>query len=267
MTLVAALALLVVSGCDSGPTQHGSASGDNSGSAASGSKGTSTSQSGQQPNARDILDKAIQAQGGATSADRWKRVYVKYWQESCPPDGGYQEMVFEDSFMLPEKSRRVARSTENGVEHVATFVYNGDKAWMRMDKDSTIDIERPKTEPGVHIIGTLTSLTALRDKNYKLTYYGDTSVADKPVYCIMAAADDDPDHRFYIDKESSLVLKSTKRLKNVLTESTYADYKVIDGGAVPMKITTKVEGKLVNDIKIMELKFGTKFDDSLFAKP
>jgi hypothetical protein len=83
----------------------------------------------------------------------------------------------------------------------------------------------------------------------------------------MASADADLDHRFYIDKETSYVLKSTMRIKNVLTESTYADYKVIDGAAVPMKITTKVEGKLQNAIKIKDLKFGEKFDERLFAKP
>jgi hypothetical protein len=157
LTFASALSFLTALGCDSGPAQRGSGSSDNSGSSTAGSQSSSKNPTGQQLNARDILDKAIQAKGGDTSVTRWKNVYVKYWQENCPPGGGgCTEVVFEDSCLLPEKSRRVARSTDNGVEHVSTFVYNSDKAWVHSDNEPTKEIERPKTEPGVHIIGVLT---------------------------------------------------------------------------------------------------------------
>ena len=52
-----------------------------------------------------------------------------------------------------------------------------------------------------------------------------------------------------------------------IVETTYEQYKDVDGGMVPMRIKAVQDGKMLVDLTLVDLKFADKFDDDTFAKP
>jgi hypothetical protein len=60
---------------------------------------------------------------------------------------------------------------------------------------------------------------------------------------------------------------SPEQGKEVLNESYFKNYKLVEGVRTPTTIIMKQDGKLFVEANITDLKAVGKLDDSVFAKP
>lgn len=77
----------------------------------------------------------------------------------------------------------------------------------------------------------------------------------------------------FFDKETFRLVRSETRVRDEATaqevteESTYSEFKTVEGTQQAMKVSIKRNGKSYADIEVEEFKFSKKLDDSEFAKP
>lgn len=77
----------------------------------------------------------------------------------------------------------------------------------------------------------------------------------------------------FFDKETFHLVRTETRVKDETTsqevteESTFSEYKLIEGAQQPLKITIKRNDKPHADVEVTEFKYVEKLEDSVFAKP
>jgi outer membrane lipoprotein-sorting protein len=109
------------------------------------------------------------------------------------------------------------------------------------------------------------------DKLYpKIEVKGVEKVGDKETYVVVATPKDLPAETFYFDQKTGLLVRhdtiSISPEGKSKSQTTYEDYRVVDGVQIAHK--TKVKTPTVEVItNITEIKHGVKVDDKLFTKP
>src|SRR5262249_10118634 len=116
-----------------------------------------------------------------------------------------------------------------------------------------------------------TMLTALSDKEFKLSPLGEVKVGDVEAAGMRISHKDFKDVSFFFNKKDGLPIKSEIALvdpgmKEITLECLFSDYKEFDSIQYPSKVTIKADGKEFT-MEVSELKAVDKQDDSVFAKP
>jgi hypothetical protein len=155
-----------------------------------------------------------------------------------------------------------------------TIVLDGDRGWSREDgqTEELADDELADRREALYAnwVGTLAPLT---DKAFTVVALGASKAGDRAVDGIAVRRKGHTDVNLYFDKESGLLLKLERLTKNdisgeeVKQEISLGHFKEIDGVQEPMKVIVKVNGSLLAEEEILELKHLEKLDDKLFAKP
>lgn len=228
--------------------------------------GTS-SRADEQADAMKIIDKAIQASGGAellakNKAQTWKEKGTYYGMGNGLP---YTGTVAVD---LPGKMRM-------DVEGVFTIVLNGDEGWIKsggMTKPMTKD-QLAEEKEELHA-GWETTLLPLKSKEYQLSVLGDSKVDNQAVVGVKVTSKGHRDVKLYFDKKTGLLAKGEWTVKadeqggkEVNQESLYQNYKDISGLKIPTKIVIKRDGKLFVESDVSDFKSSAKLDPKEFAKP
>jgi hypothetical protein len=226
-----------------------------------------------QSKARAVIDRAIQAAGGAKNLARYKAIlgeghgtyYGMGSALACTVDGAVQ---------FPRQKRIELKLDFSGMMVSYLQVLNGDKGWVSvqgntqaMDKAQLADAREDV------YYDWLTTLAPLRDPAFHLTPLQAITVDGKPAVGVKVSRKGHHDVRLYFDKESSLLVKGEMAVrppgkdKDVLQESFYSDYKSIKGVQRPRKRTVKRDGKRFLTVEFTDLKVEEKADPKLFAEP
>jgi hypothetical protein len=222
---------------------------------------------------KDLVDKAIKAQGGAEKLKKFKATTFKMKGKFYGMGDGI-EYTGEVAGMYPDKSKSVI-NVDVGQKFTVTQVLNGDKLWVSAngmvtegDKDALAEAKE------VMYAQYVKSLFVLKDKKYKLEPLGESKVNDIEVIGIRVSSKDHRDVNLYINKKNSLLVKSETQVKDQMAggkevnqETFYEDYKDVDGMPAPHKILIHHDGKIYVDAVISEIKSTESLDDSLFGKP
>jgi hypothetical protein len=224
--------------------------------------------------ARAVLEKAIQAHGGADKLERTKRGRLKA-SVNGRLAGSVIQVTWEETFDLPGRFHWSAEGTAGGKAYSEEQAFDGTRGWSRQAKLPPQDIRVPKPEPlEWHWHAILAQLLLLSNKDTELKLLGEEMRDGRRLVAIsarmpQAAAD------LYFDRTTGLLARRVSPLPNFdaakgktveIGEFVYDDYKEVQGVQYPMH--SKATGPRSSlDIKITSIEFLDKIDDDAFAKP
>jgi hypothetical protein len=222
-------------------------------------------QSGEEKDARAIINKAIKAVGGEAKLPRamtWKEKGTYYGMGDGLDYTGIYSVQWPGQFRME-------------IEGVFAIVIDGDKGWMQAGGETK---DMKKEELALHQFnhraGWISSLVALKDKEFQLKTAPDAKVGDKAAAVVLVSRKDYPDVKLYFSKDSGLLIKSEfktkaaeQEFKEVTQSAYYSNHKVVDGANLPHKLVVKRDGKVFVEAEVVEMKLAAKLDAKVFAKP
>jgi hypothetical protein len=227
--------------------------------------------SGQDVEARQIVDKAIAATGGNArlsnlKAATWKTQGTAHF--SGKPTSSKTTLIGE----LPGRFRRDSESIVNGEKIVRSFIVNGNQGWSKdgdQIKPLTDNELLAEKDTFFHKQVALT-LVPLKDKRLELNLVGEEKINGKPASVISVKHQGFHTITLYIDKETSLVVKSeslgldSRTGKQTKLEHFYSQHKDFHGIKYPVKTTTLRDGKLMLEVETLEFTPESHFDANRF---
>ncbi|HEV3146150.1 MAG TPA: hypothetical protein VGZ47_19850 [Gemmataceae bacterium] len=223
--------------------------------------------------AKDILQKAVTAQGGAGNAAKLQNTFLK-GKSSITDGGNGLSLAFEISMQGLDQAKMELEI--NSMFHL-TVGLNKDKAW-RFDPNQNKTEEGKKEETALlrQFLMTLraaASPASITGKDLQLTHGGEGKVNDAEVVILRISQKEQADISLYYDKKTGLPLKAETRLRepNGNMEASYefffSDFKEVDGIKHFTKFKFVREGKDIAEVELSDFKVDQKFDASTFEKP
>jgi outer membrane lipoprotein-sorting protein len=113
------------------------------------------------------------------------------------------------------------------------------------------------------------SLVDYREKGSKVEYLGKESVEGTETYKLKVTLQNGVEQKLFIDTETNLVIKSRTRDlvrgTESVTESTFGDYKEINGITIPFSIETGAPGApQKSKVTIQKVKINIPIDSAIF---
>lgn len=220
-----------------------------------------------------LLDKAIKAAGGE---EILKKSATANMTGKGNIDVGGMMIAFtiDGSFVTPSKARTEIDVDVNGMKIKVINVLNGAKGWVSqmgnvMDMDADAVKEAQEQGHGRWI----ETLVPVKDKAFMLSLLGEAMVNGRPAQGIRVSYPDRRDVSLYFDKETNLLVKTETRSRNPFTmaealqETTYSDFKEMNGMKQPTKIKVLMDGMPFMNAEDLVVKPVDKFDDALFSAP
>jgi outer membrane lipoprotein-sorting protein len=212
-----------------------------------------------------ILDKYIQAVGGAAALARVTHLTATGTYE------GYDtvsEKVPVDVYASAPNQLTTIVHTQNG-DSVTTF--NGTNGWiaaadklMRVLPLTGGDLEGAKMD-------ALLSFPARLKQDFQWrTGFPSVSIDDRPVQVIQNAGRGDTGAKLYFDSETGLLVRQVRFVDTAVgvipTQIDYSDYRDVAGVKVPFKrVITWTDGR--STIQLNEVRPNAQIDAARFAKP
>jgi hypothetical protein len=231
---------------------------------------------GEGPGPRQIVDRAIKAQGGAEAIDKFKSVTFKFKGTSYAVGEG---VPFTGDFAIQGRDQmRVELAFSVGGQDLKFVqVINRDKGWRinpGSDKTETLAKDRLEEQRGQMYAGWVASLAPLRDKAFKLSTVGEAQVDGQPAVGVRVEREGQRPVNLFFGKKSGLLVKSEYTVKDemagdkeVMQEMLYKGYKTFDGARHATRVTINRDGKRFSESEVTEFTRHERLDDSTFAKP
>ncbi len=225
----------------------------------------------QAQDAKDVVDKAIQAHGGAEKLARAKMI-TRTAKGEITSLGAAVKATCELSASLPGKGRWAFELDAGNQKIPVTVVINGDKGWRSgggMARELTKG-EMEEQLPEADVLW-LSTLLPLKENGITLANAAETKVGGEPALGVKVTRKGRPDVTLYFDKKTNLLVKIERRGKeaglDITKEYILSDFKDAEGGKLPAKIVELVNGKKVAEWTVSGYKFPAKFDETTFGKP
>jgi hypothetical protein len=222
--------------------------------------------------AEGVVAKAIKACGGAEKINRWQVGKIKYKTSGSvlaglPPGA---DCTVEETFQYPNQFKRAVSTMVNGKSLTVVYVMNGKQAWVKRG-DSVEALTYSFSPKQRHDFARIIDFTGLT--NIKITLVGEQRVENRPALVVRGEFEKNRKIDCYFDKATAFLVKTSEVAqdprsgKQVMKEAVLADYKEIQGGQVPRRIKTYINGDLKLDIAILDIRFMEKIDEKEFARP
>jgi len=220
-----------------------------------------------------ILDKAIKVLGGE---EKLKKVEAISWttKGTLTINGNENDIKTHAIAKGLDHYRRESEAEFNGEPRKFFIVVNGDKGWRKFGEEPMeMDDERLAIEKrNVYLEVLPATLVPLKGNNYKLEAAGEESVDGKPAVGIKVTGPDQKDFTLYFDKESGLPVKMAAKVVGFqgsehAQETTYKDYKDLDGIKKATKVESKRDGEDFLKAEVTEFKVLDKVEPSSFSEP
>lgn len=226
---------------------------------------TANADDADQKKARTIIDRAIEAQGGAEAVAKQKRILV---EDRGTFYGMGQGLPYEGRFAIDFPNRW---SIE--IVNVFTLVIDGDKGSMVVQgakiplDEAAMKEQKLQTHSGY--ITTLIPLLKPK-KEYRLKLFGTEKVDGEECDGVNVERDDYRTVTLLFSRDSGLLKKSVTVVvddqtgKEVVEESVYSDFRELDGGKFAYRVTISRDGKKYVESETTKLELPEKLDDALF---
>jgi hypothetical protein len=215
--------------------------------------------------ARAIVEKAVQAHGGADVLKKFQAWTMKS-KGKFYGRGEALEYTAETKFQVPNKSRIELEWPGSKF----TQVLNGERGWMSVNGETQEMNKDLLTEARetAHAVN-LTLIVPLLSEDCKLSSLGEAKVSDRAAVGVRVSRKGFRDVSLYFDKENGLLVKLERRAKDPMmggaeytSEVAYGDYKKVDGVQVAFKRTVKRDGKRIDEVEIISAEPAEKLDDT-----
>lgn len=212
------------------------------------------------PSADQLIDKYVQALGGAAAVDkitsRAAKGTIEFGDKSFPID-----LYSKD----PEKRISFTHMPEG--DNVTAF--NGQEGWLGMTGHAMREMHGADID-GASMDADLHLATHLKRMFSKVSTRGTEKIGDSTTYVVVGQRDDKPPLRLYFDQQTGLLVRLVRfgetPLGRLPTQIDYADYRLADGVKVPFRWTlARPNGRFT--IQLSELKQNVPVDDAKFVKP
>lgn len=219
-----------------------------------------------------VLAKGIKAQGGPGMHDRWKRGYVRLLTTEGFLGPGIKATV-EDTFDYPNRLKRRVEMSAGSETASFTCVIADGNSWMKPDGKETYSLGSPKNGPQENPLASFCAIPADVGKDASLTKLEDVRLGDQFGAAIRVESQKNGVTELVFDKHTGLLAKTIKHgvmpgsNKVSLIESNRENYRSLQGGMIPMKLTGFQDGKKILDIELVEVKFLESIPADTFAKP
>lgn len=223
---------------------------------------------------QELLDKAVQAAGGADKLAKLQQVNWK--AKGSHTEGGVTvEFSMDSSSKGFDKHRMEAEVTVNGMSMKGTLVINGDMAWAHFQGKTE---EAPKEAIDIvknlfHALRGAQMLTPLKDKAYKLAALGEVKLGDRPVVGLKVSREGYRDLDLFFDKQTGLPAKMAIRLpespngQEMEFEFLFENFKDFGGIKHFTTMTVQQGGNKKFTLEVSDIKPQDKLDDNAFGKP
>jgi hypothetical protein len=224
--------------------------------------------------AQAIIDKAIQAAGGAENLTKFKAAHWK-GKGKFYGFGDAIEYTGEWHQQFPGQMKVVIDVDFGGMKIQNVRVINRDKAWsIAMGVLQELGQEEmAEANESLHYDRAVW-FVPLKGKDFQLTSLGESLVDKKPAVGVKVACKGRRDFQLYFDKESALLVKGVMRVKDQMSggeevsqEIFYAGHKEMQGRMVPTRAIIHREGKLYIEAEVTDYRRLDQIDDKVFGKP
>jgi hypothetical protein len=217
-----------------------------------------------QQNATQILDRAIEALGGAAYREvRDVTATGRVYQFQRGELIGLE--VFRDYIKFPDKER-----TEFGKDGNLVRVNNGSEGWNINDGEVEAQREEQVEVFWEEFKVSLDYLLrfAIHRPESTLQYIGREMIDFKRADVVEIRDEDRTRIDLYIDRESGFILKKTvRRLDDPrVHEEVYSNYHLLQSVMTPLLIDRYTDGVATNQIRIDEIIYNSDLSDQLFSE-
>ena len=222
-----------------------------------------------------LLERAVQAQGGESNVARLRIMRVKCEGTSAfNPGQPAMRFSIEDTWQMPNQYRSLQTYEINGAKTSQLSVNDGSNGWIQqngqtqaMTKDDITErLEQEYAE-------NFDRLQFLKDKALEVESVDDIKIDGKSAVGVRIRSKGHRDVRLYFDDDTGLLAKREHRVfdpgsgKEVVQEVFFTDYQDHHGTKYPGKLVAHRNGKIMAEIKVVEVEFFDKLDAKVFAKP
>jgi outer membrane lipoprotein-sorting protein len=221
-----------------------------------------------------VIDKAIKAHGGEEALGKIKAYSISA-KSKLYFGGNESEATVKQTVQGITHLRQEFEGEFGGNAIHGVTVQAGDKLWNRFN-DMDFPMEEAQvanTKRTTYMNSTAVTLLPLKSKEFKTALAGEEKVGDKLAAAVKVTGPDGKDFTMYFDKESGLLVKVAA--EGVLgfggdeakMESTYSDYKEVNGVKKAMKSVGMRNGEKNIEQEVTEFKVLDKAPDGAFDEP
>jgi hypothetical protein len=213
------------------------------------------------PPARDVIEKYIQAVGGAAAiqnvSSRVESGTVTFGVES-----GFPIEVFSKS---PSRQTMIVHLTSGE----SSTVFDGQNGWFRSPTGSVREMSQADIE-GARLDADLQFPVSVKKTFQQLKIIRTEKVGDHDAILLFATSSSGPPLELYFDQQSGLLLRQVRFGSSPLglnpTQIDYGDYKTFDGVQVPLHLLITRPNRTLN-IHFLQVTQNVPVDDASFAHP
>jgi photosynthetic reaction center cytochrome c subunit len=212
------------------------------------------------PSTDQLLDKFVQASGGAAAIDK---VSTRMMKGTIDIGGKY--LPIEIYCKAPQK--RISFTHMPGGDSITAF--NGHEGWLGspgrpIHEMRGSDLDAAAIDADLHLP------THLKQMFSETRLRGTEKVGDREAYVVVGQRQANTPVILYLDKDSGMLLRLVRYGETALgwlpTQIDYADYRQVSGIEVPYRWTlSRPSGRFT--IQISELQQNVPVDDAKFVKP
>jgi hypothetical protein len=224
--------------------------------------------------ARAVLDRAMAAHGGAEKLARYTAATMKIRGRIHNGLGASCDFTGVTAGG-PRRLRVEVNLTVLGRPLKSVQVLNGERGWMARNGQVRPLSKEEMDEEGEHLhVGVVSHLVALRDKRFRVAPLGEAQVNGRDAVGVRVRCEGRRDVNLYFHKMTGLLLRTECLVKDLesggrelMVETTYDDYRPVDGVQVAHRFTIRRDSRLYVQSEAVEVKVAEKLDDRLFARP
>jgi hypothetical protein len=238
------------------------------------------------PDARVVIEKAIQAIGGEKRLSALQGKAVQTTKKGKLYHTSRGENFTETTVM--QGLNYFQGHTVGGIGGVPVKIDGilaGDKAWRRIaiwTGSNWQQLKEPATRPEHDVLAEHRQIAYLRwvpavilplkGKSFKVESTREERVGGKPAVALTVIAPDQKKFELFFDEKSGLPVKTVAKIVGAYgdeytQETTIVEYKSFDGIKWATKGETRRDGKKVTESEITEFKILDQVDPKTFAKP
>ena len=212
------------------------------------------------PSADQLLDKYVQAVGGAAAIDKVTSRIMK-----GTIDFGGKSLPIDIYAKEPEKRISFTHMPEGD----SVTAFNGQEGWLGTPGRPVREMHGSDLD-GASIDADLHLATHLKTMFTEMSLEGQEKVGDRDTYVVVGRREAKPPIRLYFDQQSGLLLRLVRYGETALgwmpTQIDYADYRDTNGVKIPYRWTlARPSGRFT--IRVNDVKQNVPVDDAKFAKP
>jgi photosynthetic reaction center cytochrome c subunit len=212
------------------------------------------------PSADQLIDKYVQAVGGAAAIDKVTSRVMK-----GHIDFGGKSLPIEIYSKDPDERISFTHMAEGD----SVTAFNGHEGWLGMPGGHLREMHGGEID-GASIDADLHLATHLKQMFSALRVPATEKIGDHETYLVVGEREGKPPVQLYFDEQSGLLVRMERFGETVLgqmpTEIDYADYRDAEGVKIPFQWTLARPGGRFT-IQVSEVKENVPVDDAKFVKP